>query len=165
MPAGRRGGVLVLSAALLALGLAATARAEGVAILGLDGVDLGRWHGHGDLVADDAHCVAVARGHGPPRFRLEATGDGPGGRFELANGVSRLPVVLRYDDGSGARRLEPGRVLDGLRGHPDTPGLRRCLRGDHGARNRLEIRVRERDLAAAGAGEFRGRIFLMVLPE
>ncbi len=153
-------------ACAVAVGGTASARADdAVAIVGLDGVDLGRWTGRGDLVAEDAHCVGVTPGHGPPRFHLEAFGDGPAGRFELTNGASRLPFVLHYDDGTGPRRLDPGRLLAHLRGAPATPGLRRCLRGDGAARNRIEVRVRERDLARVTAGRFHGRVVLMIVPE
>lgn len=144
---------------------AAPALAGGVAVTGLDGVDLGRWTGRGDLAAGDDHCVAVTPGHGPPRFNLAAFGDGAGGRFELTNGARALPFSVRYDDGGGPRPLEPGRALAHLRGHPGPPGLERCRRGDRGARQRLEIRVRERDLARATAGRFHGRLHLVILPE
>jgi hypothetical protein len=154
------------SLAAAALGGGASAVAGGsVAVLGLDGVDLGRWTGRGDLAAGDDHCVAVAPRHGPPRFNLTAFGDGPGGRFELTNGATALPFTVRYDDGSGARSLAPGRGLAHLKGHPDTRGLEHCRRGERGARNRLQIRVRERDLARVTAGRFHGRLHLMILPE
>lgn len=147
------------------LGGAPALAGGGVAITGLDGIDLGRWTGRGDLAAGDAHCVAVARDRGPPRFNLAAFGDGPGGRFELTNGATSLPFSVRYDDGSGPRSLEPGRGLAHLQGHPDAPDLERCRRGDRGARHRLEIRVRERDLARATAGRFHGRLHLLILSE
>jgi hypothetical protein len=152
-------------AAAVVLAAAPPLAADGVAILGLDGVDLGRWSGRGDLAGDDPHCVAVARRRGPPRFHLAAIGDGPAGRFELRNGATALPFTARYDDGTGPRTLEPGRTLAHLKGHPDTPGLQRCRRGDRGARNRIEIRVSERDLARVTAGRFHGRLHLMVLAE
>jgi len=157
-----------LSACGLAAGAilaVAPALAGGVAVTGLDAVDLGRWTGRGDLAAGDDHCVAVTPGHGPPRFNLAAFGDGAGGRFELTNGATTLPFSVRYDDGRGPRPLEPGRGLAHLNGHPGTPGLERCRRGDRGARHRLEIRVRERDLARVTAGRFRGRLHLLILPE
>lgn len=158
------------AAALLAVaaGLAAppaTAAAGGVAIVGLDGVDLGRWSGRGDLTGSDAHCVAVDPGRGPPRFNLRAFGDGPGGRFELTDGLTALPFDVRYDDGGGARRLNPGRTLTHLRGRPRTPGAGPCAAGGRGVQQRLEIRVRAGDLARAPAGRFRGRVHLMVLAE
>jgi hypothetical protein len=156
----------MMVAALLAGGAAGAARAEGgVAVVGLDDLDLGRWTGRGDLVADDVHCVGVRPRHGPPRFNLEATGDGPGGAFELTNGVSRLPFSVRYDDGTGLRELRAGQLLAQLKGAPDTPGLRRCLRGDPAARHRIEILVHERDLARVTAGRFRGRIQLTIASE
>jgi len=157
------------AAALLAVaaGLAASpgTAAGGVAIVGLDGVELGRWSGRGDLTGVDAHCVAVDPGRGPPRFNLRASGDGPGGRFELTDGVTALPFDVRYDDGGGARRLDPGRTLTHLRGRPRTPGPGPCATGARGVQQRLEIRVRAGDLARATAGRFRGRVHLTVLAE
>lgn len=156
-------------AALLAVaaGLAAPSAtgAGGVAIVGLDGVDLGRWSGRGDLTGSDAHCVAVDSGHGSPHFHLRASGDGPGGRFELTDGFTALPFDVRYDDGGGARRLDPGRTLAHLRGRPRTPGAGPCAARGRGVQQRLEIRVRAGDLARAPAGRFRGRVHLTVLPE
>lgn len=161
-PSRLAGGLL---AAAFAVFPAAPLAAGGVAVVGLDGLDLGRWSGRGDLFAEDAHCVAVARRHGPPRFHLAAVGDGPRGRFVLTNGATALPFTVRYDDGRGTRPLEPGLALADLRGLPDTPGLQRCRRGDRGMRHRLEVRVRERDLARAAAGRFHGRLHLTILAE
>ncbi|NBB71793.1 MAG: hypothetical protein GVY33_15955 [Alphaproteobacteria bacterium] len=156
-------------AALLAVaaGLAAPSAtgAGGVAIVGLDGVDLGRWSGRGDLTGSDAHCVAVGSGHGSPHFHLRASGDGPGGRFELTDGVTALPFEVRYDDGGGAKWLDPDETLSHLEGHRRTRGQRPCAAGGRGVQQRLEIRVRAGDLARAPAGRFRGRVHLTVLPE
>ncbi len=159
----RRFAALLLGALCLAPALA-DARGGQIVIAGLDGLDLGRWPGRGDLAAVDRHCVAVTW-PGPPRFHLEAFGDGPGGAFVLADGAVRLPFAAYYDDGTGVRRLRAGRVLAHLRAQRAPPRRGPCFRGVLGERHRIAVRVRERDLARAGAGRFRGRITLMVVPE
>ncbi len=161
------------AAALLAVaaGLAAppatpsAAIAGGVAIVGLDGVDLGRWSGRGDLTGVDTHCVAVDPRHGSSQFHVHAFGDGPGGRFELTDGLTALPFEVHYDDGRGAKLLNPGGTLNHLRGRSPKEGRGPCAARGRGVQQRLEIRVRAGDLARAPAGRFRGRVHLTVLPE
>ena len=156
---------LAVTAAAIVVPAAPASADEGVAIVGLDGLHLGRWSGRGDLTAGDAHCVAVRRRHGPPRFNLVAAGDGPGGGFVLTDGATTLPFSVRYDDGRGGRPLEPGRTLDQVAGQPATDAPAFCRGGDRGARNRLEVRVREGDLARVPAGRFHGRLHLTILAE
>lgn len=159
----RRLAAVMLGVLAAAPPLAAPGAGE-IVIAGLDGLDLGRWSGRGDLAAVDRHCVAMTP-PGPPRFHLEAFGDGPGGTFILADGAARLPFAAFYSDGTGVRRLRPGRVLTHLRAQRAPPGRGACFRGARGERHRIAVRVRERDLARAGAGRFRGQVTLMVVPE
>ncbi len=162
------------AAALLAVaaGLAAppatpsAAIAGGVAIVGLDGVDLGRWSGRGDLTGVDTHCVAVHPRHGSSQFSLRASGDGAGGPFELTDGFTALPFEVHYyNDGEGPWPLNPGHILTSLEGRPFKEGRGPCAAGGSRVQQRLEIRVRAGDLARAPAGRFRGRVHLTVLPE
>jgi hypothetical protein len=132
-----------------------------VIITGLADIPLGRWNGQSDLQGEDSHCVLAPRGG---KFNIEATGDGPGNTFVLHNGAFTLPYQVSYDDGSGWNRMTAGVPLTGQRGQPNQNQLERCLSGRRSP-ERVRVRVLARDLGAAIAGGYSGRLTLLVAAE
>jgi hypothetical protein len=132
-----------------------------VLITDLSDIQLGSWNGASDLAGEDSHCVLAPHGG---RFNIAAKGDGPGNAFTLQNGGFLLPYQVSYNDGSGWSPMTPGHPLAGQRGEPNPNQLQRCLAGRRSP-ERIRVRVLAKDLSAAVAGGYSGRLTLLVAPE
>jgi hypothetical protein len=139
----------------------ATPLAAQVQITGLSDIQLGSWDGSSDMAGEDSHCVLAPHGGS---FSIQATGDGPGNAFSLQNGAFHLPYGVSYNDGSGWSPMTSGRPLSGQKGEPNPNQLQRCLAGRRSP-ERVRVRVLARDLGAAIAGGYSGRLTLLVAPE
>jgi hypothetical protein len=136
-----------------------------IRITGVDDVNLGRWTGGGDRSVTMRHRVCTNSAGN--RFSVTATGDGPAGAFQLADGAATLAYDLRYNDGfppGGAVALSPGVPLASQRGLAPSGSGPMC--GPSGPQNqRLLVRVRRAAFLAAPAGVYRGTLTLLVAPD
>ena len=152
------GPALALALALALLVAAATpGLAQQVIINKLDDLDHGIWPGTGNLVRTSRHCVArTAPGN---LFSITILGDGPGGAFEARNGAATLVYDVRYRDRSGVPFVPvlAGVPLTNLVGRNNPNNCR-------GQRQRVRIRFRAADMAAALAGTYTGVLTLIVAP-
>ena len=106
------------------------------------------------------NCVDSSSG----KYRVTATGSGPGGAFELSAGAGlALPYGLEWSDSGAAstgQALTSGVPLTGQ----TTPFLTSCLLGS--ISSTLVVRLASNDLQAAVAGlTYAGVVTLLVAPE
>lgn len=132
-----------------------------VQISGLSDLALGSWNGTSDMEGEVDHCVLGNRGG---RFSIEATGDGSGNSFVLANGPVSLPYQVAYNDGSGWSQMSSGTPLAGQRGSQNAQQFGRCLDGSRPP-ERVRVRVLAQDLSGAIGGGYSGTLTLLVAPE
>ncbi len=146
--------MLVTGLALIAF-VAPTAMAANVVINKLDDLNLGTWNGKKNLKRHTNHCVAAD----DEEFTIIITGDGPGGAFTVASGAALLPYRVFYKDQPDEDyiRVRSGVPIDDLEGGENPY---KCK----GQKQRLQVRIRARDLAMVPAGTYSGIITLMVYP-
>ena len=96
-----------------------------IRITGLDDINLGTWAGGGGRSQTMNHRVCT---NAPGQlFSVTATGSGPGGAFELANGAATLSYLLEYRAGPGGwTPLLPNVPLAGRRGQGAASGPTIC---------------------------------------
>lgn len=133
-----------------------------VQIAELDDIELGAWPGGGPLVARESLCVQGGQPNG--RFRMEATGSGPGGAFALQSGTEHLSYEVAYDDGGGYVALTAGRPHSGLQGVKRNKDFDACLQSGRD-RDRIRIRIPANALEQAIAASYSGTLRLQVEPE
>jgi hypothetical protein len=150
-----------ITAIVIAVLAAPSARAQQVIINGLDDIDLGTWPGFGSMVATMDHCLGIGNGTSD-RGRLTITGSGAGGAFALSGGVGTTPLPFTVDynpRSAGWRAVTAGVALTNLRGTRAT----NCLAGAQGSQ--LRVTIAESDITAARAATYSGVLTLVVAPE
>lgn len=128
-----------------------------VRISSLNDIALGFFPGSGDLLGSDALCVY--RNDPAGAYLIEASGQGTGEAFVVAQGGRELPFAVDYSDGNGWRALSAG-------GSALTVGNADAAATDCGGASNASVRVRidEAVLASAEPGSYAGRLTLTVAP-
>jgi len=128
-----------------------------VRISSLGDIALGIFPGSGDLLGSDALCVY--RNDPSGAYLVEASGQGAGEAFVVAEDGVELPFVVDYSDGSGWRALSAG-------GSPMAVGNADAAATDCTGASNASVRVRidESVLASAEPGSYAGRLTLTVAP-
>lgn len=128
-----------------------------VRISSLGDIALGFFPGSGDLLGSDALCVY--RNDPAGAYLVEASGQGAGEAFVVAQGEAELPFAVDYSDGSGWRTLSAG-------GSALAAGNADVVATDCGGGSNARVRVRidEAALARAEPGSYAGRLTLTVAP-
>lgn len=128
-----------------------------VRISSLSDIALGIFPGSGDLLGSDALCVY--RNDPAGAYLVEASGQGAGDAFVVAQGGVEMPFVVDYSDGSGWRALSAG-------GSAVAAGNADAAATDCGGASNASVRVRidEAVLASAEPGSYAGRLTLTVAP-
>jgi len=126
-----------------------------VVINNLEDLDLGVWQGQAALSSYTDHCVAATSGH----YSIFATGDGPGGAYQLSAGVATLPFRLFYRDGKHAAFVEIPAATP-IANFESQKKPRKCKK----QKQRLEVRLRSTDMAQVPAGAYSGYLVVTVTP-
>lgn len=128
-----------------------------VRISNLNDIALGFYPGSGEMVGSDALCVY--RNDPAGAYTVEASGQGSGNAFVLAQNGVELPFAVDYSDGNGWRALSAG-------GAPLAAGNAHSGSIDCGGGSNASVRVRitESVLANAEPGSYAGRLTLTVAP-
>jgi hypothetical protein len=121
----------------------------------LDDLNLGTWGGQGNLSDYSDHCVASTTG----TFSITATGDGPGGAYQLSSGAATLPFHLYYREKKNAAFVEipAGTPISSFKGEHKPE---KCKH----EKQRLEVRLYELDMAQVPPGAYSGNLVVMVTP-
>jgi len=121
----------------------------------LDDLNLGTWGGQGSLSDYSDHCVASTTG----TFSITATGDGPGGAYQLSSGAAVLPFHLYYRDKKNAAFVEipAGTPVASFKAEHKPE---KCKH----QKQRLEVRLYELDMAQVPPGAYSGNLIVMVTP-
>lgn len=129
-----------------------------VKISNLDDLNFGTYSAHGPLKQKDNICINTFP---LSNYQIIFWGSGPGGNFEITNGVNSLNYQLRYNDKalSGGRHVSPGSPLSGLTKATDR------LDCDRGLNANIEVSFSARDLRAASPGFYQGRLVVTITPE
>jgi len=121
----------------------------------LDDLNLGTWGGQGNLADYSDHCVASTTG----TYSITATGDGPGGAYQLSSGAATLPFHLYYRDKKNAAFVEipAGMPIASFKAEHKPE---KCKH----EKQRLEVRLFELDMAQVPPGAYSGNLVVMVTP-
>ena len=144
-------------AALLTLSLAITSNAATLSIVELEDVDFGSVPPSAGAVNQSIRFCVSMDPRGP--IQLTGIGAGSGGAFALLDTGSGN-FEIGYEVVVRGHNLIPGVPFTGIRAGP--PGQGGECRPP---RYRLTVTVDAADLASAPAGQYRGRLQLMVAPE
>lgn len=128
-------------------------------ISNLQDFDFGLYPGAGNLQDDKNVCANMIP---DARYRVTMFGDGPGGSFEVSNGVDTLPYRVFYNDQprtNGGRRMRPGRPRNRQTGASEVLD---CTTGDSA---NIRVRFRARDLQSANPGRYRGTLTVTIEPQ
>ncbi|MCW8878699.1 MAG: hypothetical protein OQK51_16730 [Kangiellaceae bacterium] len=141
----------------IALMLAGSAFAD-VKISNLDDFDFGLYSGFGRLRANDRICINADP---VSNYQITFWGDGPGGTFQVSNGVDSLDYVVRFRDRNrnGGNRVFPGIPLTNRSRATDD------IDCPSGLNANIDIRFRRTDLQAANPGRYIGLLTITVIPE
>ncbi len=116
-----------------------------------------RRSGNGDYTGGSDACIYR---NGTGSYSLTAYGSGPGGDFQISDGVTQIGFEVRYSDGAGVFVLSPGVALTGrLNANTRSPN---CQSGNNAS---INIRVPARNIEAAPAGAYVGGLTLIAAPE
>lgn len=127
-----------------------------VSISGLDDIALGLFPGSGDMQGSDNLCVY--RNDPAGAYLVEASGQGAGNAFVVAQNGSELPFAVDYSDGNGWQTLTPGQALAAANANSTATDC-------GGARNAsVRVRIEEAVLGSATPGNYAGRLTLTVAP-
>ncbi len=128
-----------------------------VRISNLNDIALGFYPGSGDMSGSDALCVY--RNDPAGAYTVEASGQGTGNAFVLAQNGTELPFAVDYSDGNGWHNLAAG-------GAPLPAGNASSTSVDCGGATNASVRVRIQEAALADAepGSYAGRLTLTVAP-
>lgn len=128
-----------------------------VRISNLNDIALGFFPGSGGLSGSDGLCVY--RNDPAGAYLVEASGQGAGQAFVVAQNGVELPFAVDYSDGNGWRPLTAG-------GGPVAAGNAHAGATDCGGMSNASVRVRieESVLASAEPGSYAGRLTLTVAP-
>lgn len=153
-----------LAAAIAAAMAVGQAQAQSALVSGLGDVNFGTIPAATDQ--SNSQNVVVCSYRGQPNTRpysVTATGNGPGGAFELSTGSASLPYDVQWTDSPGqtsGTMLQPGLAAPGFdngatgfqcSGQPDTASL--------------TVTIRAADLASAHAGSYSGTLQITIVPE
>lgn len=126
-----------------------------VVINNLEDLDLGVWQGQAGLSSYTDHCVAATSGH----YSIFATGNGPGGTYQLSSGGATLPFRLFYRDDKHAAFVEiPASTPIANFESGKKPW--KCKKQNQ----RLEVRLQATDMAQVPAGAYSGYLVVTVTP-
>ncbi len=128
-----------------------------VRISNLNDISLGFYPGSGEMVGSDALCVY--RNDPAGAYTVEASGQGAGNAFVVAQNGTELPFAVDFSDGNGWRALTAG-------GAPLAAGNASSQALDCGGVLNAAVRVRiaEAELATAEPGSYAGRLTITVAP-
>lgn len=129
-----------------------------VKISNLDDFNFGLYSGFGNLNDNDRVCVNAIPFS---RYQITFTGNGPGGAFQVSNGVDTLDYLVRFRHRAlnNGTRVNPGVPLTRRRRASTTLD---CI---NGLNANINIRFRTADLQAANPGRYIGLLTVTVAPE
>ncbi|TVS17015.1 MAG: hypothetical protein EA417_08455 [Gammaproteobacteria bacterium] len=128
-----------------------------VRISNLNDIALGFFPGSAEMSGSDTLCVY--RNDPAGAYTVEASGQGSGNAFVVAQNGAELPFLVDFSDGNGWRPLAAG-------GAPLAAGNASSASMDCGGATNASVRVRiqEDTLANAEPGSYAGRLTLTVAP-
>ena len=129
-----------------------------VQLQGLDDLLLGNYSGTGDVSASEDFCIYR---NGSDRYQVTARGSGDGGAFTLLNNDNEIPYSLEWDDSSVVTPMLANSNL--TQRQNASLNTNDCESGTSNAR--INIDLRQTDLAASPAGNYRGILTLIIAPE